>query len=118
MNVTDDSDIQDGRRLRRANSRERLYDAAMALLETQDFDDLSVDEICRQAGAGRATFFRIYGGKTGLILEFNRRLAARAAARLDALGKASARDSLFAIGDEIALAWQEVSPLSHRIRKW
>lgn len=103
-------EIQDGRRLRRADSRLRIYDAAMLLLETHGFDDLSIDDICREAGVGRATFFRIYKTKAALLLEFNRRLALRAAARPEVLENTNARDALFAIGEEIAGAWSEVSP--------
>ena len=34
-----------------------------------------MDDICVRAQVGRATFFRFYGTKAGLLAEFNRRLA-------------------------------------------
>lgn len=34
-----------------------------------------MDDICVRAQVGRATFFRCYGSKAGLLAEFNRRLA-------------------------------------------
>lgn len=101
---------KDGRHLRRADSRQRIYEAALALLDTRSFDDLSIDDICKEAGVGRATYFRIYKTKPGLLLEFNRRLAMRAKSRLEELGEASAREALFVIGEEITTAWSEVSP--------
>lgn len=102
------SDMKDGRRLRRLDSRDRLYEAALSLLETCSFDDLSIDDICKEAGVGRATFFRVYKTKAGLLLEFNRRLAARAARRLETQDWKNAREALFVIGEEITNAWNEV----------
>ena len=101
---------QDGRNLRRADNRERIYEAAMRLLEARSFVDLSVEDICAEADVGRATFFRIFGAKTGLIVEFNRRLADHAEASLETVGDVSAREALFIIGEEITNAWNEASP--------
>ncbi|MFV0524879.1 MAG: TetR/AcrR family transcriptional regulator [Acidimicrobiales bacterium] len=73
----------DGRARRRHDNARRLYDAADELLREVPFDDVSVDDICERAGVGRATFFRIYGTKAGLLREFNRRLTAAAIERLE-----------------------------------
>ena len=107
--MTANARTTDGRRQRRADSRERLYDAALGLLEYNRFGDLSITEICEEAGVGRATFFRIYGSKAGLLLEFNRRLALRAKTRLDRENPPTTRTRLSVIGEEIANAWSEVS---------
>lgn len=109
------SKSKDGRHLRRADNRQRIYEAALALLDTRSFNDLSIDDICKEAGVGRATYFRIYKTKPGLLLEFNRRLTVRAKLRLKELGKASAKESLFVVGEEIATAWNEVSPTAASI---
>ena len=55
--------------------REEIYNAALGLLAEQPYDKVSVDDICARAQVGRATFFRCYGTKAGLLAEFNRRLA-------------------------------------------
>ena len=55
--------------------REEIYNAALDLLAEQPYDKVSVDDICARAQVGRATFFRFYGTKAGLLAEFNRRLA-------------------------------------------
>ncbi|MFV0257456.1 MAG: TetR/AcrR family transcriptional regulator [Acidimicrobiales bacterium] len=73
----------DGRARRRHDNARRLYDAADDLLRDVPFDEVSVDDICERAGVGRATFFRIYGTKAGLLREFNRRLTAAAVERLE-----------------------------------
>ena len=76
----------------------------MSLFETRGFDAVSVEEICRAAGIGRATFFRLFGGKAGLIEEANRRTAELVSFRV---GRASARgpQALGLMGATIAEAW-------------
>lgn len=100
----------DGRALRRHDNAQRLYDAADRLLATTGFDDLSVDDICELAGVGRATFFRIYGTKAGLLREFNRRLAVDAELRLDAAGPADVKAALGVVADAIVDAWRHAGP--------
>ena len=100
----------DGRSMRRQDNAQRLYDAADELLTSTGFDDVSVDEICERAGVGRATFFRIYGSKSGLLREFNRRLADDAERRLDALGAADVRAALGQVADAIVDAWRDAGP--------
>ena len=78
----------DGRTRRRERNAAQLYEAASELLATHAFDELAVDDICARAGVGRATFFRIFDTKAGLLREFNRRLAADAAARIADAGDA------------------------------
>ncbi len=100
----------DGRAMRRHNNALRLYDAADELLTSTGFDDVSVEEICKRAGVGRATFFRIYGTKSGLLREFNRRLTNDAERRLEALGTADVRAALGQVADAIVDAWRHAGP--------
>ena len=72
----------DGRSRRRERNAAQLYDAASDLLASRSFDELTVEDICAHAGIGRATFFRIFATKAGLLREFNRRLAHDGAARI------------------------------------
>jgi AcrR family transcriptional regulator len=100
----------DGRALRRHDNARRLYDAADELLATTGFEDLNVDDICALADVGRATFFRIYGTKAGLLREFNRRLAHDAERRLDIADAIDVRASLGIIADAIVDAWRDARP--------
>jgi AcrR family transcriptional regulator len=100
----------DGRALRRHDNARRLYDAADELLATTSFDDLSVDDICQRADVGRATFFRIFGTKAGLLREFNRRLADDAEQRLDTRHPSDVRTSLGIVADAIVDAWRHAGP--------
>ena len=96
----------DGRSLRRERNAERLYEAANTLLADGSFEDISVDDICALAGVGRATFFRIYETKAGLLREFNRRLADDARQRLEGAPGAGIRDALEQIRGAIIDAWR------------
>ena len=96
----------DGRSLRRERNAERLYEAANTLLADGSFEDISVDDICALAGVGRATFFRIYETKAGLLREFNRRLADDARQRLEQAPGAGVRDALEQIRSAIIDAWR------------
>ncbi|MEM9513991.1 MAG: TetR/AcrR family transcriptional regulator [Actinomycetota bacterium] len=107
--------LSDGRSQRRYDNGQRLYDAADALFRSTDYDDVSVDDICAAAGVGRATFFRIYGTKAGLLRELNRRLAADAAARLDPLDDATLEVALDAIRSAVVAAWGDAGPGHYRM---
>ena len=101
----------DQRTRKRADTRAALYDAAIKLLSHFDYDDLTVEQICLEAGIGRATFFRHFDGKSGLLREFNRRLAERAEQQLQDLGVgASAGDRLGVVQQCVAEAWLEAHP--------
>jgi AcrR family transcriptional regulator len=100
----------DGRRARRERNAARLYDAANELLAGRTFDELSVDEVCARAGVGRATFFRIFETKAGLLREFNRRLADDAASRLAAAGDVDLRTALDLVRAAVVDAWRDAGP--------
>ena len=42
-----------------------LADALIKLMKTQDFDTISVNSICKEAGIGRTTFYRYFENKNG-----------------------------------------------------
>lgn len=89
---------------RRGDRQAALFDVAMELFEARGFDAVSVEEICARAGVGRATFFRLFGGKAGLIEEANRRTVQ---AVRDQVAARSARGSaaLALMGATIGEAW-------------
>lgn len=100
----------DGRTKRRHRNAERIYDAACELLATRSFDELVVEDICAHAGVGRATFFRIFDNKAGLLREFNRRLAQSAQDDIAAAGTTGITETLEVIRQSIYRAWQGAGP--------
>ncbi|HWE54123.1 MAG TPA: TetR/AcrR family transcriptional regulator [Acidimicrobiales bacterium] len=101
----------DQRTRKRSDTRAALYDAAIQLMRDVDYDDLTVEQICLAAGIGRATFFRHFDGKSGLIRDFNRRLAERAEQEMLALGPgASATAQLSVVQECLAQAWIGAHP--------
>ncbi len=100
----------DGRTRRRQRNAAQLYDAACHLLASHSFDDLSIDDICAHAGVGRATFFRIFATKAGLLREFNRRLAQDAEARIANARSGDVATALEHVRAAIYDAWRVAGP--------
>ena len=98
----------------RARKKQRtaddLLDAALSLFADRGYDAVTVEEICELAEVSRATFFRYYGTKAGLVTAFNRRLAEQVIARLSQMGDATATEQLFAVQHELADAWTSSGP--------
>lgn len=91
-----------------------LFDAAMALFEARSYDEVTVDEICARAGVGRATFFRLFGGKAGLLEEANRRTA-NAIREAVAQGGAEGKAALEIMGDVVRRNWMAGGPAVHQL---
>ncbi len=102
--------VVDGRNQRRAKNAERIYDAAMELLLKRPYEELSVEEICLAAGVGRATYFRIFDGRAGLLKEFNRRMTIEIEERLETILENDFRLVFSEIGRGIADAWSQSTP--------
>lgn len=97
--------MPDGRNGRRQRNAVRLFDAACELLTERSYDEVTVDAICERAEVGRATFFRIYGSKGGLLRELNRRLTDDAQERLAAGDTSDAYTRLDTVRTAIVDAW-------------
>lgn len=82
-----------------------IYDAALALFDDAGFDETTVEEITARAGVGRATFFRHFDTKAGLLRVHNRRLVAVARGRLADVGPAPFGTRLRAVAGAIHDAW-------------
>lgn len=95
----------DGRVARRLDNAERLFDAAMRLTQRSGYSAITADDICREAGVGRATFFRIYKSKAGLLREFNRRLGLQVEDRVRQ-SELGSIDKLYLVANEIAISWE------------
>lgn len=93
---------------KKAKTRAAIYDAALELLAASSYDEVSVDAICERAEVGRATFFRAYGSKFGLLHEFNLRLTD--AARQATTDAGSATERLELVQAAIADAWTDAGP--------
>jgi AcrR family transcriptional regulator len=103
----------------RSRVRGRLYDAALELFADRPYGEVTVGEICERAEVARATFFRSFGTKAGLLDEFNARLTAAVQARLAATAGATATERLWAIEDEITTAWGHSSAATREMaREW
>jgi AcrR family transcriptional regulator len=110
VSLTEES-ADEGLRARRSRQlREAIYDAALELFAERPYDEVTVEEICERAEVGRATFFRSYGSKAGLLVELNTRLGRRIAERLAADPSASAVDQLWAVQDEVTRTWSDAAP--------
>lgn len=70
---------------RRARTRERLLDAAEAVVAEKGLEAASVEEIVRGAGVSRGTFYNYFPTPTDLIHALNHRVAAHLDDQLDGL---------------------------------
>ncbi len=98
------------RERKRQRARDEIYTAALDLLAERPFDEVTIDEICARAEVGRATFFRIYGAKAGLLLEFNHRLARDAREAMAAQPSADAVERLRVVQRTLAASWAATGP--------
>src|SRR2546430_7704928 len=57
----------DGRTRRREDTRQRLYEAAVALIAEQGFSATTVDDIAERAGVAKGTVYYNFPSKTALF---------------------------------------------------
>jgi len=57
------------RQLQAAESKERLYQSAVRLIEEIGFEKMTVQSICRKAGVSKGLFYHYYNSKYDLIIE-------------------------------------------------
>src|SRR5690348_14812765 len=62
----------DGRSRRREDTRQRLYEAAVALVAEQGFSATTVDDIAERAGVAKGTVYYNFPSKTALFEELLR----------------------------------------------
>ncbi|HEY8547155.1 MAG TPA: TetR/AcrR family transcriptional regulator [Acidimicrobiales bacterium] len=114
-----EADVASLRARKKLRTRDRIFDAAIELFADRPYAEVTVDEICERAEVGRATFFRFYGSKAGLLGEYSQRLAEHLLRRLDeatARG-ATAVERLWVVQDEIATAWDASGPATREMAK-
>jgi AcrR family transcriptional regulator len=104
---------------KKRRSRDQIYEAAIELFCRRPYGAVTVEEICERAEVGRATFFRFYGSKAGLLVEFNDRIGERLRERLEAMADRPAIERLWAVQDEIGMAWGSSSLATREMaREW
>lgn len=96
----------------RVRMHDDIYQAALSLFEVRGYAEVTVDEICAEAGISKATFFRYYENKFGLVDEFNQRMAAKIDASID-IEKMSAVEC---IRHATQTVYQEWVSTAHQIR--
>jgi AcrR family transcriptional regulator len=74
-----------GQRLPRAQRREQLLDAALALLAEEGFQALSIEAVARRAGVNRVVVYRSFANLQLLLIALLRREDRRTRRALDAL---------------------------------
>lgn len=98
------------RERKRQRARDEIYTAALDLLAERSFEEVTIDDICERAEVGRASFFRIYGVKAGLLLEFNHRLARDARDAMTGQGALGAVEQLRLVQRTLAANWTATGP--------
>jgi AcrR family transcriptional regulator len=95
-----------------AQTRQRVLDAACALLEGEDLRELSLDDVAAQAGVGRTTLFQQFGSRAGLLRAVEQEVSARAgvAGLRQELAHPGAEDALRAAFEVGALVWAAQRP--------
>jgi AcrR family transcriptional regulator len=93
----------------RIRTHNDIYDAAMSLFYERGYAEVTIDEICEQAGISKATFFRYFENKYGLVDEFNQRIAAKIDAAID-LKRMSAADCIRRATDTMYEEWLHSAP--------
>lgn len=97
------------REQKRIEIRSTVFDTAIELFDQLGYEGTSVEDICATAEIGRATFFRHFETKAGLIREHNRRLAETARSRIEPSTK-STKAALTVVADTIHDAWIDAGP--------
>lgn len=61
------------RQLQAINTKNKIYEAAIDLLETIGFDNIRIEDICKQAGVSVGSFYNYFKSKHHILIEiFNR----------------------------------------------
>src|SRR5690348_3474034 len=64
--------VADGRSARRDATRQKLFEATMALIAEQGFSDTTVDQIAERAGVAKGTVYYNFASKSVLFEELLR----------------------------------------------
>ena len=93
----------------RVRMRDDIYQAALSLFDNRGYTEVTVDDICEAAGVSKATFFRYFDSKFGLVDEFNQRIAEKIDASLD-IGTMSATECIQQATETLYQEWLHSAP--------
>lgn len=104
---------------RKAETRERLFEAAINLLSEKDFDSVTVEMITETADVGKGTFFNYFGNKEAVISYFfEAQLALISEVFRNTLANCSDEEQP-AIGVEVSLVggkfWRKMVSMVHQV---
>jgi AcrR family transcriptional regulator len=102
------------RERKRLRSQQHMYDVAVELIIERGYGNVTVDDICERAEVARATFFRYFGSKSGLLIEFERRIEEEIERRL-AASPVSAAEALVIVQRAMTDAWAQAHPNLHEL---
>ena len=91
---------------------QRIIDTAFRLFVEKKIEAVSMDEVAKEAGVGRATLFRCYNNKTELAAHRNGRLIWTSWMRQDQ----SLRYTIFRPSEDLFLRWTVISACIRTIR--
>jgi len=96
----------DGQTRRRLATRERLYQAAVALITERGYEAATVDDIAARAGTSRRTSFNHFPTKGDITVEWARRRRAQAAAA------AKPADAALDVLDRLRIYFHELAAIT------
>ncbi|ABS63266.1 transcriptional regulator, TetR family [Parvibaculum lavamentivorans DS-1] len=102
----DAADAPPRRAGKKERTRQEIYRTAMRLFAEDDYDKVTIEDICAGAGVAKATFFLHFAGKAALITAFNEEITQAMSERL-AEHKGTAEEQLFFIASVFEEAWRD-----------
>src|SRR5919107_5778945 len=70
----------------RAEGSRHIEQVALELFGRRGFDQVTVEDVCAEAGVGPATFYRHFGTKEGVVFSYRESFATALRTALDAAG--------------------------------
>jgi AcrR family transcriptional regulator len=74
------------RERKKLETRRRILDAALRLMDDKPYDQVRIEDICTEADVANATFFLHFPNKSALVLAYNEDVAAKIEEKLGADG--------------------------------
>ena len=99
---------------KKERTRQEIYRAAMKLFAESDYDKVTIEEICAEAGIAKATFFLHFAGKSALIGVFNEEVTRALTERL-AEHEGSAEEELLLLTSLLREAWERNATVLHKM---
>ena len=99
---------------KKERTRQEIYRAAMKLFAESDYDKVTIEEICAEAGIAKATFFLHFAGKSALIGVFNEEVTRSLTERL-AEHEGSAEEELLLLVSLLRDAWEVNATVLHKM---